>query len=256
MNLPFLVDTQGEEYGGKALVLAQTNAIFTYLGRELNMLGSTKLETCRCEELLCEIMDFRNKMTGFAYKPGNRESAMIDGIKLLKSIGVANILDKLELYLRNKYKDDKLYSCNIRYLVGSSLTAPDFNLWEMLDQYDSLYLSVSNHDDGLPFHGPFGPNSRPYLQTFYDNFRAEISENKSYCDCTVISKDLPFNNPYARFGSNPKNDKPWGTDPENDALQYRRGQETPWKGRGVIEEIRNTTSDANNDSNKRQRIGD
>jgi hypothetical protein len=31
------------------------------------MLASTKQETCRCEDLLCEIYDLRNQMVGFAY---------------------------------------------------------------------------------------------------------------------------------------------------------------------------------------------
>lgn len=55
MNLPFLVDCANDT------VISQTNAIFTFLGRELNMLGSNSQDQTICEELLCEVMDIRKK---------------------------------------------------------------------------------------------------------------------------------------------------------------------------------------------------
>ena len=71
INLPFLVECGGESMDGKGSrprVICQTNAILSYLGRELNMMGTTKAEQSQCEELLCEIMDLRNLMVGFAYR--------------------------------------------------------------------------------------------------------------------------------------------------------------------------------------------
>jgi glutathione S-transferase len=59
MNLPYLIDGD--------TVVAQTNACFTYLGRRLNMLGSNEKELCQCEQLLCEIMDLRNKMVSILF---------------------------------------------------------------------------------------------------------------------------------------------------------------------------------------------
>jgi hypothetical protein len=56
MNLPFLVDCTNDR------VIVQTNAIFTFLGRELNLLGKNPQEQSICEELLCEVMDIRNQM--------------------------------------------------------------------------------------------------------------------------------------------------------------------------------------------------
>ena len=49
------------------IVVAQSIACMTLLARELDMQGSDKSENSHCEQLLCEIMDVRNKMVEFAY---------------------------------------------------------------------------------------------------------------------------------------------------------------------------------------------
>ena len=49
--------------------MCQTNACFSYLGRKLDLWGQTPQEHSYCEQLLCEVYDLRNKMTGFAYGP-------------------------------------------------------------------------------------------------------------------------------------------------------------------------------------------
>ena len=67
MNLPYIIDGD--------VVVAQTNACFSYLGRKLGLWGSTEAEVVDCEQLLCELMDLRNQMVGFAYSPAGPEAA-------------------------------------------------------------------------------------------------------------------------------------------------------------------------------------
>ena len=47
INLPYIID-------GNRLI-SQTNACFSYLGRKLDMWGSTEDEAIECEQLLCEV---------------------------------------------------------------------------------------------------------------------------------------------------------------------------------------------------------
>lgn len=226
-NLPFLIDCRNN------MVLAQTNAIMCYLGRELNMLGRSPPMMCRCEELLCEIMDLRNQMVGFAYR-GSLDSADDDAEALIQG-PAAGILDKLELLLENTYPgaimedssseqqvDDasverRLHS--ICFLVGGRCSAPDFCLYEMLDQY----LALCRY-----YNLPFITDNRPYLSAYFTNF-SSLPENRPFLECEAAHGILPFNNPYARFGSD------W----ENGA--YERGQEAKWRKLGLIKESRTRT---------------
>ena len=167
INLPFLIDCD------KQIVISQTNAIFTYLGRELNMMGSGSTTTTtttsstpgsggstttngtslwKIEELLCEIMDLRNSMVRFAYvrssdgkytsDSNDHDKDQQDANQLITSI--QGILDKLELHFEMTTtatasgSDSKSLSSKTCHLVGTTYTVPDFHLWEMLDQYYNL----------------------------------------------------------------------------------------------------------------------
>jgi glutathione S-transferase len=55
-NLPYVVDGD--------IVICQSNACFSYLGRKLGLWGKNVADEVKCEELLCEIMDVRNKVVG------------------------------------------------------------------------------------------------------------------------------------------------------------------------------------------------
>jgi hypothetical protein len=191
-NLPYLIDCRTN------MVLVQSNAIMSFLGRELRMLGRSPPMTCRCEELLCEIMDLRNHMVGYAYNR-NVDRRKEDAALLVAPDGpVARILDKLEVVLENAYPgamdgSDELQDKreSICFLVGREITAPDFCLWEMLDQFRHL-CSL--------FRMPSLTISRPYLDAYFFNFR-DLEENDPYLQFDEIYNNLPLNNPYARFGS-------------------------------------------------------
>jgi glutathione S-transferase len=218
MNLPFLVDCEKDDR-----VICQTNAIFTHLGRELGMLGSNEEERCQCEELLCEIMDLRNLMVRYVYRGGNASKAKEDAEQLVTSGGLPHILDKLEMCLhRNFLQSNVPEICN---LVGEQRSAPDFHLWEMLDQLQGLttYYKLKSACSG-----------RPRLFSFHENFR-DLPENAAYVK-SQWHHALPYNNSFARFGSDPAT-----------LGKFVRGNPTPWKGQGVVQEQRNSP-------NKRQKV--
>ena len=207
MNLPFLVDCEDDT------VISQTNAIFLYLGRELDMLGSSKKETSKCEELLCEIMDLRNLMVRFAYNR-DPETAKADAEKLVGGRSVAAILDKLEMYLeRNFSKALQGDKTKIFPLVGDKISAPDFHLWEMLAQFDGLCRYY--HLEPLVSEAV-----RPFLFAYRENF-ASFPDNSAYMESSLMT--LPYNNPYARFGSDPLT-----------LGKYVRGRTNPWKKQGEV----------------------
>ena len=230
MNLPFLIYSNGNN---DCFVLTHTNAILAFLGRELNMLGSNSYETTLCEELLCEIMDLRDNMIRFAY-PGWKDFSdtssddKADAFKLVTGAS-RDHLDKIEAYLEAKYKhhnidiDNPNANIYCSYLVGDRCSAPDFHLWEMLAQYESLgrYYQLSD-ELGVWYH-------RPFLKSFFDNFQ-QLPENKAYMQSKLAS-ELLYNNPTARFGADPSS---WGP--------YRRGHDAHWMDWGVVEEVHVRTS--------------
>ena len=211
MNFPFLVDCANDR------VLSQTNAIFTFLGRELNMLGSNAWEQTLCEELLSEVMDVRNKMVRFAYAASTPTDQHEAETLIQRKGPVASGYDKIELYLKKKKEKHDNAS---PFLVGDGVTAPDFHLWEMLDQFDGLCKSF-----GLP---SLLDDTRPNLTAFKTAIES-LPQIKSYLSAEYMK--IPYNNCYARFGSLP--------DP---CQKYQRGMETPWKGNGVVEERRKRTA--------------
>ncbi|KAG7364679.1 glutathione S-transferase, C-terminal domain containing protein [Nitzschia inconspicua] len=215
MNCPFVVDCANER------VIVQTNAIFSFLGRELNMLGETPDDQVKCEELLCEVMDIRNQMVRFAYA-ASTENDKSDAELLMNSSGpVSRGFDKLEVSMKRSRS---------KFLVGDRPSAPDFHLWEMMDQFIHL-CRFYNLD--APFHS----GHRGCLFSYYSQLQS-LPNVKAYME-SDLHKDVPFNNPYARFGSWP-----------GSCGQYRRGGTTPWKSKGVVTIQRERT----NESGRKRKI--
>ena len=93
INLPYVVDESS------GLVVSQTNACFSYLGRKLGLWGTTQEEVVMCETLLSEIMDLRNAMTKYAYNQ-DHDKVQEDGVELLDNVkGKNGIMQKFELHL-------------------------------------------------------------------------------------------------------------------------------------------------------------
>ena len=78
------------------------------------------------------------------------------------------------------------------------MTAPDFHLFEMIDQYQTMVqhysLAATERDPGNP------DSDMPLLAAFYAAFRAH-PRNAMYFSSTL--PHYPFNNKGAKFGSTP-----------------------------------------------------
>ena len=208
MNLPFLIDTKYGDDDPTTTIVNQTNAIFAYLGRELNMLGRNRLETTKCEELLAEVMDIRNAMTRFAYSNSPPETLVASAANLVAS--VQSNFEKFERHLATKYPDPNAEIC---FLVGDHLSAPDFHVWEMLVQYECLCQTY----ELTPFLQAW-----PRLEKFQRGF-AGLRENQFYLN-SFLARQLPYNNKSAQFGSS-----------SGPGARYVRGQPTPWHKKGILE---------------------
>lgn len=232
MNLPFLVDCTSQR------IIVQSDAIFLFLGRKHGMLGSDEVEQSRCEELLCEIMDLRNQMVRFAYagmdsdRTGSFENDKNDAERLCSG-PVKMIMDKLELYLQHKFEEDSKSSSPLRsysspqcHLVGNTFSAPDFHLYEMLDQFEGLcrYYSIESL-----------LTTRTHLKTFKTKFE-KLPKIRNVIADSLYHQQFPYNNPYARFGSKPET-----------LGRYMRGMHSPWRGKGTIDFVYPISIDDDND---------
>jgi len=117
INLPYAVDNEAK------IMLAQTNACLQYIGECVGMMGSSPVERGLCAQFLCEIYDLRCVMTNWCYGRNADEAAATVA-------GAGKHLSKLDNYLSSKSTK--------HFLVGESLTAPDFHLFEILDQFELL----------------------------------------------------------------------------------------------------------------------
>lgn len=186
-NLPYIQD-------GDVLV-CQSNACFSYLGRKLGLWGTCDGDVLKCEQLLCEVMDLRNNVVGFSYgRTGN--PADVEEARAFIS-RQAGILSKLELWLSMEVK----FSAESPFFVSGYATAPDFHIFEMLDQIQLLAQCRS-----LP--SVIGGDAfLPNLEVFYHNFR-KLPGNDKYFASKMAS--APCNNLMAVFGSMPEGQQ-WQT---------------------------------------------
>lgn len=195
MNLPYVID------GNR--VITQSNACYSYLGRQLNLWGINEDEVIQCEEYLCEVMDIRNNLMGVYGANSN------DGL-LAISKGAGNSFNKMEAVLEGNVAKGQSGT----FLVGDHATAPDFHLYEMLLQYSALELHVSSTPTVID------ASRFPRLSFFYSSFQA-LPANAKYLDSnigTLGPNRMPFNNKMAFFGPTPRGEK-WvmGT-----AYEYQR----------------------------------
>eukprot|EP00568_Trieres_chinensis_P007923 CAMPEP_0183307946 /NCGR_PEP_ID=MMETSP0160_2-20130417/19649_1 /TAXON_ID=2839 ORGANISM="Odontella Sinensis, Strain Grunow 1884" /NCGR_SAMPLE_ID=MMETSP0160_2 /ASSEMBLY_ACC=CAM_ASM_000250 /LENGTH=298 /DNA_ID=CAMNT_0025471669 /DNA_START=81 /DNA_END=977 /DNA_ORIENTATION=+ len=178
MNLPYVADRTQRR------ILSQTNSCLTHTARAVGMWPSDPIDASRCEALLCEIMDLRNQMVKFAYGgDGSKETAE-------KCVGASmKSLSKLEAWLKIEEKNG---DGDAVHLVGGKFSAPDFHLFEMLDQYEGLCSFNELGDLYKDF---------PHLKKFKTGFE-KLDENKFFLH-SWLHTELPFNNCVACFGSLP-----------------------------------------------------
>lgn len=173
INLPYVIDAERD------VIVTQSNACMAYLGRRLNLLGSTEKEHADCDQLLSEAMDLRNDLVRNSY--GGEDA---DRVKLIQGkLQPNSSFQKLENWLARKAND-----C---FFVGGSATAPDFHIWEMCDQYSAMSKHVGEPDL---------LDSFPHLQNFHKSFAAQPQMQRYFEH--PVSK-FPFNNTMAKFGATP-----------------------------------------------------
>lgn len=144
MNLPYIVDQK------EKLVLSQSNACFQYLAEQLGMMGKSTSEHAICVQLLCELLDVRNIMVKFTY--GSDVDAAEATVQAPKKH-----FAKFDHHLQNN-KDAGKKQC---FTNGESFTAPDFHLFEMVEQYDHLCKAHGLEDYLADF---------PHVRAFYEEF--------------------------------------------------------------------------------------
>eukprot|EP00978_Attheya_sp_CCMP212_P015608 scaffold40209_cov60-Attheya_sp.AAC.1 len=189
-NLPFCADrTEGR-------VICQTNAVFAHVARACGFMGDDDTTMSQCEEFLSELYDLRNIMTTFAYGgPVGDEDEKLAKNSLAEA---TKHFKKLEAWLEiqatslRDRENAKVQKVDVVHLVNGKMSAPDFHLWEMLDQYQGFcdFYKLDNLFEELP-----------RLKAFKDGFAA-LPENQFYLK-SWLHTELPYNNCMARFGSLP-----------------------------------------------------
>jgi hypothetical protein len=206
-NLPFCVDRENEK------IICQTNAIFAHLGRACGMMGDDEVSASECEQLLCEIYDLRDGMIRFVYGPNPCEPA-----ELLDS--AEKYLTKLEAWLELQAEktaqghEDEKAKMEVVHLVNGKFSAPDFHLYEMLDQYEALAKE----------HGQDLYQGFDRLRAFKEGFAA-LPENEFYLN-SWLHTELPFNNCMGRFGSLPG---------PKTYVHGESAKDATWRGKGTVD---------------------
>jgi hypothetical protein len=146
-NLPFCVDRSNKR------VICQTNAVFAYLGRACGMYGADDNTTSQCEQLLCELYDLRNIMVGYSYG-GDKD----DGVPSRTLEKAKGHFKKLEAWLQaqaqaTQNSSDESNKNVVVHLVDGKFSAPDFHLYEMLDQFEAFVkcYNLENFLDDVNF---------------------------------------------------------------------------------------------------------
>lgn len=198
MNLPYLIDRKEQ------ILVCQTNAILTYLGRELSMCGSTPAQIAKTDEILCEIYDIRNAVVNFCYSSGGTKN---EAVELL--INCSKHFKKIDSHLSQQLPENGGKDC---HLVAGNFTAPDFHLFEMVNQLDALCKEYELEDI---------LKDCPHVRKFQSGFE-KLSENSFYLHQSTFHTGLPMNQTMAVFGSG------------LNGKTYQRGQDAPWRMRGDV----------------------
>jgi len=192
INLPYI---DLKDKNNNDILISQSNACLSYLGRKFNMFGSNNSEMSQCEQLLNETVDLRNLITSFAYthfsdqKEENNQANEV----FKKAFENSNLgkIQKFECWIKLNKNTDNFF------LVNNKISAADFNLFDVLDFYFEFikhYSFAKNTDfDKILIELGF-----PFLSKFYLNFK-KLPQMKKYFN-SILYK-LPYTNKSANFGS-------------------------------------------------------
>ena len=208
INLPYieLIDSNGNE-----LLISQSNACLSYLGRKFKMFGANEIEQIQCEQLLLETNDLRNIISSFAYthfKNQDLENEAANEVftKIFQNTN-AGKMQKFEHWFDTKEN-------NKNYFLVNDITVADFNLFDILDFYIE-FLKHYNLMEGKNDNDLLRILGYPNLSNFYQNFLNLPKMQKYY---NSLFYKLPYTNKSANFGSGIKGNK-WDAKNQFDETQ-------------------------------------
>ena len=192
INLPYieLINSQGDD-----ILISQSNACLSFLGRKFGLFGKNEDEVSKCEQLLLETNDLRSVITSFAYTHFKNTDLEIEAAKevFIRAFQKNNAgkIQKFENWIQ-KNKDNKNY-----FLINNDITIPDFNLFDILDFYIE-FLKYYNFVRDKNHKNIFNELGYPNISKFYNNF-IQLPKMKKYFNS--IFYKLPYTNKSAKFGS-------------------------------------------------------
>ena len=192
INLPYieLITSQGDD-----ILISQSNACLSFLGRKFGLFGKNEDEVSKCEQLLLETNDLRSVITSFAYTHFKNTDLEIEAAKevFIRAFQKNNTgkIQKFENWMQ-KNKDNKNY-----FLINNDITIPDFNLFDILDFYIE-FLKYYNFVKDKNHKNIFNELGYPNISKFYNNF-IQLPNMKKYFNS--IFYKLPYTNKSAKFGS-------------------------------------------------------
>ena len=197
INLPYIELTNSD---GTELLISQSNACLSFLGRKFNMFGKNEVDVSQCEQLLLETNDLRNVITTFAYthfknKDLENEAAKDVFTRAFQNNNVGKI-QKFENWMKENQNNENYF------LINNKITIPDFNLFDILDFYVE-FLKYYNFVNDKNIKNIFNELGYPNISKFYNNF-IQLPKMEKYLNS--IFYKLPYTNKSARFGSGTQGD--------------------------------------------------
>lgn len=206
INLPYIELVNSNDH---KILISQSNACLMFLGRKLNMFGNNEIELSHCEQLLFETHDLRNLITSFAYTHFENNDKEYSAAKDVFNKAFENTnsgkMQKFENWINNNKHQDSYF------LVNNHISAPDFNLFDILDFYIEFlkhYNFTKEQDDRIILNELGYPN----LSNFYSHFK-ELPKMNKYFNSLLYK--LPYTNKSANFGSGIKG-KTWDSNNQVD----------------------------------------
>ena len=192
INLPYIEIANSSS---SKMLISQSNACLSFLGRKFNMFGNNEEDISKCEQLLLETNDLRSVISSFAYthfetKDLENEAANNVFTKVFQNNDAGKI-QKFENWMKEN-QDDKNY-----FLINNQITIPDFNLFDILDFYVE-FLKYYNFVTDKSTKNIFDELGYPNISNFYNNF-IKLPKMQKYLNSIFYT--LPYTNKSARFGS-------------------------------------------------------
>jgi len=170
MNLPYV------QLGEK--VVTQSNAVYLFVGKKLNLNGRGDDAQIKNHEILCEAMDLRNEVIAMVYATPSVSEYKTQMKKHLTEGGWITHMGKFEGALKMS---------GTAFLSGNKPCSGDFHVWELMDQHEMMAKDV----------GASGIMDKfPLCKAMYDKFKA-LPQMESYFKSDAYK--LPVNNKMAHF---------------------------------------------------------